>query len=69
MEGMNKTLFKSQNENKSKFYQLLHIDKSVYKNISQVLSNNDINVSSVSFNSELYLVEAPNKLARLLRNS
>lgn len=66
MEGMSEPLLRSRNENKFKFYQLIYIDNFVYKDISKMLLNSGIKISSIDTGRKLYLVEAPNKLARLL---
>lgn len=57
------------NKSEKKFYQLLAIDKSAVSQITEKLSKKGMHLNQILSGSILYLVEAPNELAMLLRKS
>lgn len=62
-------LLKKQGENKFQFYQLIYISKSIYTEVRTELLKNDIHLEDISSNDKIFcLIEAPNKLAKTLRN-
>lgn len=67
---MNQHVLNRNEIDKSQFYQLILINDSIHDDLSQKLSTNNINSKfSVKINSELlYIIAAPKKLGRILKN-